>query len=532
MRSMRDSVKQALDRVFHDRQIVVRSDIGASQFCFRRSHQLAVAGLFVGLASWGLAGTLAFTVANIHIDDQKSQIADLEVGYAALLADLGFDQNDLARQRLTNTDTSPFSEIRNGDLRRQVSEIQSAVAAALDARDEMVGETEALKAATELLNNRLQAAAIDRLRAEHRIEALSADLAAAEAREVALVTERQSLQGRIVDMAEARAVVDRVNQDLRQDIDELAMTLRGAYRTVDEAERRRNSALAELASVEASLAAARTEVAQRNALLNATVRNAAVVAAQRNWLTDERGALLGQLAGLEMELEMLREGQEQLFATMRERAGDHVERVEEGLAFTGLDIDALIDDLQTDLLPGRGGPLIPDLPPVAHHDPAWSEVVDVVSLADRAADLREVAVRLPLSRPLSDNYRLASRFGSRTDPFTGRRARHEGQDFAASAGTPIYATAPGVVVRAGVRGAYGNYVEIDHGLGVSSAYAHMNEIIVAVGEEVQTGSRIGAVGSTGRSTGPHLHYEVRVNGVAANPANFIKAGQHVLKIAE
>ena len=115
----------------------------------------------------------------------------------------------------------------------------------------------------------------------------------------------------------------------------------------------------------------------------------------------------------------------------------------------------------------------------------------------------------------------------RFDPFTGRPALHAGLDFGGGMGTAIYTTAPGVVSFTGVRSGYGNVVEIDHGGGFKTRYAHLSSMAVRVGERVALGERIAAMGSTGRSTGPHLHYEVWVNGRAQNPDRFVRAGQHV-----
>jgi murein DD-endopeptidase MepM/ murein hydrolase activator NlpD len=125
------------------------------------------------------------------------------------------------------------------------------------------------------------------------------------------------------------------------------------------------------------------------------------------------------------------------------------------------------------------------------------------------------------------NSRTTSGFGVRFDPFTGRPRPHLGLDFADAFLTPIHSTAPGIISYAGVRGGYGNTVEIDHGNGFKTRYAHMQSLSVSNGQRVGVGQRIGAMGSTGRSTGVHLHYEVWINGRPQNPARFIKAGEYV-----
>jgi murein DD-endopeptidase MepM/ murein hydrolase activator NlpD len=123
-----------------------------------------------------------------------------------------------------------------------------------------------------------------------------------------------------------------------------------------------------------------------------------------------------------------------------------------------------------------------------------------------------------------------STFGVRKDPFTRRPAFHAGQDFAGAMMTPIRATGPGVVAFTGQRTGYGNVVEIDHGGGFKTRYAHLAAIGVSVGQRVAINQRIGAMGSTGRSTGPHLHYETWVNGRVQDPTRFLRAGEHVQQI--
>ena len=130
--------------------------------------------------------------------------------------------------------------------------------------------------------------------------------------------------------------------------------------------------------------------------------------------------------------------------------------------------------------------------------------------------------RLPNSAPVSAPWR-SSDFGWRIDPFTGNKAFHEGIDFTAETGTPIKAAAGGVVVYSDYHPEYGNMMEIDHGNGLVSRYAHASLRLVKVGDIVMKGQEIAKVGSTGRSTGPHLHFEVRFKGVAQNPARFLQA---------
>ncbi len=127
---------------------------------------------------------------------------------------------------------------------------------------------------------------------------------------------------------------------------------------------------------------------------------------------------------------------------------------------------------------------------------------------------------LPNSKPINAAYKSSS-FGWRVDPFRGHRAFHEGLDFTARSGTPILAAADGIVTKAGRASAYGNLVKLDHGAGLETRYAHASKLLVKPGERVVKGQVIALVGTTGRSTGPHLHYEIRLHGHALDPRKYL-----------
>jgi murein DD-endopeptidase MepM/ murein hydrolase activator NlpD len=175
---------------------------------------------------------------------------------------------------------------------------------------------------------------------------------------------------------------------------------------------------------------------------------------------------------------------------------------------------------------GIGGPFIPVKMPPANE--SFARALTRVNIARaQADDLDNTLKYVPLRRPLAGELEMTSPFGVRMDPFFHQPSVHPGIDFRATVGDSIYATAAGKVVKAGWDGGYGQMVEIDHGEGLATRYGHMSEIGVTVGQKVRAGQIIGRVGSTGRSTGPHLHYEVRVNGEAVNPDKFLAAGGQI-----
>ncbi|MGD9839474.1 MAG: M23 family metallopeptidase [Afipia sp.] len=173
---------------------------------------------------------------------------------------------------------------------------------------------------------------------------------------------------------------------------------------------------------------------------------------------------------------------------------------------------------------GMGGPYIPVTKPSADAS-AFDRQLYRINLSRAQVDkLTRTLSLVPYRKPVVGNVEFSSGFGVRSDPFLGRPAMHSGLDFRASTGDPVRATANGKVVNAGWSGGYGRMVEIDHGNGLSTRYGHLSAINVKVGERVTIGQVIGEVGSTGRSTGPHLHYETRIDGDAVDPQKFLRAG--------
>jgi murein DD-endopeptidase MepM/ murein hydrolase activator NlpD len=177
---------------------------------------------------------------------------------------------------------------------------------------------------------------------------------------------------------------------------------------------------------------------------------------------------------------------------------------------------------------GKGGPFVPVASPSMEQLNGWVGALD--EQADQHADAytliesrllenRQQALMIPNSRPVQGP--IGSGFGLRSDPFTGRAALHTGLDFPADIGTPIHAAAGGVVVASELHPQYGHMIVLDHGRGLLTRYAHASKLLVHAGDLVKRGQRVALVGTSGRSTGPHLHFEVLVDGVPQNPAKFL-----------
>ncbi|RWD94309.1 M23 family metallopeptidase [Mesorhizobium sp.] len=202
--------------------------------------------------------------------------------------------------------------------------------------------------------------------------------------------------------------------------------------------------------------------------------------------------------------------------TLADNAYKNADAISQALEAAGLPVDTELD--KNDV----GGPLVL-LDSSMIFDGKVKELDEALDALDQ---VKKEARKLPLTNP-APGRAVTSPFGVRTDPILGTAALHTGMDFRAPIGMPAKVTAAGVVTKAGWNGGYGRMVEVDHGNGFSTRYGHLSEIDVTVGQKLAAGDLIGKTGSSGRSTGPHLHYEVRHNGEAVDPLRFLAVGKKV-----
>jgi murein DD-endopeptidase MepM/ murein hydrolase activator NlpD len=313
---------------------------------------------------------------------------------------------------------------------------------------------------------------------------------------------------------------------------EVARIKSQSERWIADRQARLNSALAQLNAGGGSAARLAADTEKRHAalaLLLTDLRGAPGAAEALTPTIDK--VLANGSASPARRMEMVRISQERLLDAADDFAKSRAERLRLAFRLAGLTPTAYAPEASS-----LGGPLIESKDPKA-----LAAVLDVdedfaVRIENAANDLSQAralagaAQSLPFGEPTRGTER-SSGFGVRFDPFTHHLALHAGLDFAGAPMTPVLSTGPGVISFTGVRSGYGNTIEIDHGHGLKTRYAHLATIGVTVGERVAVGQRIGGMGSTGRSTGTHLHYEVWVNGRAQNPDRFLKAGADVLQQA-
>ncbi|MDF1854319.1 M23 family metallopeptidase [Pseudooceanicola sp.] len=228
------------------------------------------------------------------------------------------------------------------------------------------------------------------------------------------------------------------------------------------------------------------------------------------------------------ELALLHDRNDAIFRQLEEAMTVSVAPLDKMFRAAGMNTDSLISQVRRGYS-GQGGPLTPiSLSTMGEApSPDASRANQILDQMDRLNLYRIAAEKAPFALPVKKAYRFTSGFGYRRDPKTGGRRMHAGVDFAGPVGTPLYSTGDGVVVHAGWLSGYGRLVKIKHEFGIETRYAHMSRIAVKVGQRVSRGDRIGDMGASGRVTGPHVHYEVRVGGQAVNPMIYIKAAKDV-----
>jgi len=270
------------------------------------------------------------------------------------------------------------------------------------------------------------------------------------------------------------------------------------------------------------------QVAASSAPLDFLADALARTAAERDKVVaDAQDALLAA-DELAQRIALMQDQNDTIFRQLEDAMTVSVAPLDKMFRNAGMPTDRILETVRRGYS-GQGGPLTP-LSFSTRGEPASGDALRANRLLkqmDRLNLYRIAAQKAPFATPVKDSFRFTSEFGFRRDPKTGGRRMHKGVDFAAGIGTPLYATADGVVVHAGWSSGYGRLVKIQHEFGIETRYAHMSKMRVKSGQRVSRGQHIGDMGASGRVTGVHLHYEVRVGGEAVNPMIYIKAANDV-----
>jgi len=471
------------ERLFLPREILIRADGRVRYFTLSSRLQKSAATVLVLLAAWFTYSSVGVMISGHQIAEKDDEVARARDAYSELMGDISdaYDQFATVAGSLEQNEAYLLGLVQKGtDQRPDLATITGHLAPTANARETLNESSDLVRQKLAIFETDLKNIALEHQRLNDTIAALEHEIAAGEE------------QRRLLDQQKAQLV-----------------------RALDEADART-----------VAIATERSERDKRIAFLQTMVSG---LTQDRNSIEAARADLADKVIDLQTRFRALQSSQRSVAEDLAQRTKNGVDQVEKTVAMTGLDVDDLIERAGN-AMPGQGGPFV-DLANVADLGAAETALLAVSSLdseVERWERLQFVMQALPLSAPM-DHFLLSSGFGKRRDPFNGRLAMHEGLDFLSETGADVMATAPGKVVFAGFDGDYGRMVEIDHGLGIHTRYAHLKEIAVKKGDLVDYRAVIGKLGNSGRSTGPHVHYEVRVDGKAVDPMKFLEAGRYVFK---
>jgi murein DD-endopeptidase MepM/ murein hydrolase activator NlpD len=540
---LRTRLSAAMAQWYMPREVLIRSDGRVKYLVLSRNRQIAATAVAGSVALSLVIASTGWLIADIRLQQRTDDVTTARAAYVELLAEVSqyYDEFATLARNMEANETALLGLVK-GKVSDgvDVDAIEAQLARSQLVRAEGLAGSAGLKEKLQLFESDLRSVVSRNEQLAANIALLQEQLAAAEADKRAIFKSRDELVDQLAD-AEAKLVeAEAQNAALDESIGGLESQL-AAQRAANEeqlaatraAEEERQALGTDLrqqvASLRTQLDAALdrgTSVDQRLAdtqhRLEALRNQREVLVLARDQLSSEVGQLHSRIAAMELS-------QQTMVQRLAERTRSGADEVEKIVTMTGVDVDTLLRRVTIELS-GLGGPFVPvSERPVA--GPAQAMLASVAPLdleMSRWEKLQVVLRSLPLNAPL-DSYSVGSGFGTRKDPFNNKLAVHEGLDFSAPLNSTVLATAPGKVVFAGRKGSYGRLVEIDHGFGIRTRYAHLKSILVEVGQTVGYRDKIGKLGTSGRSTGPHVHYEILVDGKPYDPMNFLKAGRYVFK---
>lgn len=587
----REPLERFLPAWFRDREVFLRGGGSVGYLQLGRRRQLLGFGLALGLVAWlgGATFGVVYLAVGKHAAEREAETQ--RVAFLELLSDVGAYHHEFSRivGDLEGNQSVLLSRLAEangqgaqagGGIQAQLKDTQTDQARILIAREALLARMESFEGDLRQLaardaNQKTQLAetmmTLEQARAEgaqvararerldqelRRVEGALAETMAdnadlelelasvqealdeSRAEGVATAAAQAHLEQEMGRLSQAFAKVEGERSALQSDFEDVRLALNQSRLNNETMSVENHDLQAEIRSLHGQLTAAgertaglRSEVAQLEENLDRSNDRAQSMLAQRDFQQTRS-------TKLEARLDEVSEIHNKVLERLAQRTMTGIGMIERVVAMTGLNVNELIHGVEAEApAVAQGGPyiardyldiggdfLIADDPQLEFR----SNVALLDQQMSRWEALQEVVRTIPLSSPL-DHYRVTSGFGERTDPVNGRKAMHYGIDMKAPFRTPVMATAPGTVVFAGWNGHYGRFIEIDHGNGIRSRYGHLNKVLVKRGDQVAHREEIGLLGSSGRSTGAHLHYEILVNGDPYDPGRFVMAGRNAFK---
>ncbi|MCC6470506.1 MAG: peptidoglycan DD-metalloendopeptidase family protein [Alphaproteobacteria bacterium] len=463
-------------RLFPDRQLFVRANDHVRFLALSRRTQLVLACTGVLLVGWMVAAT-AFAVAmHRSLDGRDQRLARQRVAYDKLVSDVSAYQDKVTQVTRSLRDRQAYL--------LGLFETGAGRDTASDGSASEPGGREA----------------VARAALQRQIRQLDGELETMTDMSVALEENLADVRQRLV-----AAMAER---------DQVAMARAELWQRLQESQRR------EKGEAERNLTLRDT--------LGRTLQQLNLATDERDQIERERDFYRTRYKDLERDVAEGQEQQQNLVYRLAERAGDSIQEAERIVSLTGINPKSMVRTAHAMPATAQGGPFVPLDRKERPLEPLQSAVALLDLQLERWDGLQQLLRAIPFAPPV-DAYSVTSTFGPRTDPFTQSMAMHQGLDMSAPRRTTVYVGAPGTVVFASRKDRYGKMIEIDHGMGIVTRYGHLDEMLVKPGDKVGFRTKIGLVGSTGRTSGSHLHYEIVVKGKPLDPQRFLDVGKHLFK---
>ncbi len=479
-----------------------------------------------------------------HVDQVDAAVAaitsdgeELESMLAKIRVDLAASDDGrtlVARARTRLQERAEGLEVRLAavvDDNQKIGSVNNELATGLRMttaeRDGLLENRAVLRKSISALETELAALEQERQRIDTLNNELSGGLRTTTTERDELLEYRAVLRESVGSLETELAALERERQRIDTHNGELAARLGASRDEAADLAGERDSLQELVAGLDSELQLDRAETSSLKDDLREVVRGLQQVTGDAGDIGDTRLALRTGIDSLLAELSNQQAAEEVVLQRAAERSAGSIEDIEAIIAMTGLKPERLLARARVENL-GQGGPFIGAAGELLSEDELGGAMLSLETNMTRWESLKDVLRAMPLALPV-DYYRITSAYGYRADPVNGRRSMHQGLDMAGWMKSSVWAVAPGTVVYSGKKGRYGIVVELDHGFGIRTRYAHLNKALVEVGDTVGHRQRIALLGSSGRSTGPHLHYEVHFDGKSMNPMNFIKAGRYVFK---
>ena len=467
-------LKAVLDKLFTDRQIIISTRGHLKYFRLGISAQVMAMTIAAGFGGMFIYYLATETAQEKQLLAQTAQLFKLKNKYETAYADLQLASTTLEATQI--------------ELDQQYARLEGMLAERKNVESALKLASKAKKSSKELAP-------------EERVRALGESLHASN-------TQRERLELEIMQ----------INKVLFQTAQQRDQAANDRLKTEQK--------LSSLRTVLNMYASTKDEIYSE---LQETKKEFARLQFDRQEKIDTESRLSTEITGLKSRLTNISSENKDLITRVHDRAHESIMALKQVIAITGLDSDKI---LGTSEILGRGGPYL-HFKPVGDllrtEQDFYEEAQKMEASLARWESLQTILRHIPLARPVDVGY-VTSSFGKRRDPMTKRKAHHSGVDIAGPKNSKILATAPGIVTFVGTNGAYGRMVTIDHGKGFKTRYGHLKKTVVKKGDKIDFRTQIGVMGSTGRSTGRHVHYEIIYEGKHRNPVKFFKAGKYAFKV--